>query len=214
MKEDNANKKTLNDELIMDPREEDILCGKEKKMVSWPGSLNFRAIIDKYACKYQEAVTKQEKMNVTKEIYDNLGAQNSRFLKFNAKANGWEELSSLLARDKISHALRFANREKKSSSGKPRGKKGHRRTGSDSSAATSTTVGTELSIEDFDYLLDDEPLDWNADAPAPIDDEPKPYAYPVYDNYERTPTPPVYAHHSYGQPYYPHPQKQCHLCQA
>merc|ERR1712232_716119 len=118
---------------------------------------NFRAVIDKYASKYQEAVTKQEKMNVTKEIYDSLGSQNSRFLKYNAKAEGWEELSSLLARDKISHALRFANREKKAPvASKPRAKKGHRRTGSDSSASTLPTVASELSVEDFDYLLNDD----------------------------------------------------------
>lgn len=209
IKEDNdqaakANKKTISGEIITDTREEDILCGKEKHCVSHPGSLNFRAIIDKYACKYQEAITKQEKMNVTKEIYDNLGAQNSRFLKWNAASKGWEELSSLLARDKISHALRFANREKKSPS-KPKSKKGHRRTGSDSSAATLSTVATELSIDDFECLLNDEPLEWNTDPSAPIEDEPKPYAYPIYDGYESTPAPPAYAHPSYGQPYYSHP---------
>ena len=106
-------------ELIMETRPEDILCGKEKHCVSHRGSLNFRLVIDQYAAKYAEAITKQEKMNVTKEIYDMLGSQNARFLKFNAKSKtkGWEELSSLLARDKISHALRFANREKKAAAG-------------------------------------------------------------------------------------------------
>ena len=139
-----------------------------------------------------------------------LGAQNSRFLKFNTDANGWEELSSLLARDKISHALRFANREKKApSTTKPRSKKGHRRTGSDSSAATMTTVATELTLEDFDYLLDDEPLDLNSDTPAPIDDDPKPYAYPVYET-APAPAPPAFSHPSYGHPYYPHPHVYGH----
>lgn len=197
-------KKTLNDEIIFDTTDADILCGKEKHCVSHPGSLNFRAVIDKYASKYQEAVTKQEKMNVTKEIYDLLGSQNSRFLKFNASAKGWEQLSSLLARDKISHALRFANREKKPpSASKPSPKKGHRRTGSDS---TVTTAATELSIEDFDYLLDDnEPLDWSAEATA--DSEPKPYAYPVYESAPPTPPPAAYEYPSYGQP---HPQHYYH----
>lgn len=204
-----ATNKTLNDKIIFETREEDILCGKEKHCVSHPGSLNFRAVIDKYASKYQEAVTKQEKMNVTKEIYDSLGTQNSRFLKYNAKAEGWEELSSLLARDKISHALRFANREKKApaTASKPRSKKGHRRTGSDSSASTLPTVASELSVEDFDYLLDDVQLDFSIDADttaAAEDNEPKPYAYPVYES-----APPA-AYHSYGQPYYPHPHAYGH----
>jgi hypothetical protein len=201
-----ANKKTLNDEIIMDPNKEDILCGKEKHCVSHPGSINFRAMIDQYAYKYQEAITKNEKMAVTKEIYDLLGSQNSRFLKFSTEAGGWEQLSSLLARDKISHALRFANREKKApSSAKPRTKKGHRRNGSDSSASTLSTAATELSAEDFECLLDgddEEPLDWKT-----MDDEPKPYAYPIYEN---TPAPAAYTHHSYAQPYYPHPPAYAH----
>ena len=217
-----ANKKTLNDNIVFDAdiRKEDILCGQEKHCVSHPGSLNFRAVIDQYASKYQEAITKQEKMNVTKEIYDNLGSQNTRFLKFNAAVKGWEELSSLLARDKISHALRFANREKKSpSTSKPRAKKGHRRTGSDSSTSTLTTVATELSQEDFDLLLDDEPLDWSAEDMK--EEESKPYAYPVYETappaYHQSyshPPPPAYPHyphphHAYGHGYY-HPQSYHH----
>ncbi|CAB9514924.1 expressed unknown protein [Seminavis robusta] len=197
--------------VITETRPDDILCGKEKACVSHPGSINFRAVIDKFAPKYQEAITKQEKMNVTKEIYESLGSQNSRFLKYNAKAKAWEELTSLLARDKISHALRFANREKKSSApssttkSKSSAKKTHRRNGSDSSNSTLSTAATELSLEDFeDMMLDSEPLDFEADDS--VND--KPYAYEIpFDNLP-APTP-VYSHsyapHYYQQQPYGHP---------
>lgn len=172
-------------------RSEDILCGKKKHEVNHPGSKNFRAVIEDYAPKYQTAITKQEKMAVTKEIYDSLSNQNSRFLKYSNDLQGWEEISSLLARDKISHALRFANRDKKKGS-----KKSHRRTGSD---ATLETVATELSQDDFDFLLDTEPLDINADP------EPLPYAYPVFEEQYAAPAA-NYPHpqeYGYGsQPYY------------
>ena len=193
-------------------------CGKEKGCVCHPGSQNFRAVIDQFAPKYQEAITKQEKMSVTKEIYDKLGSQNSRFLKYNSKAEGWEELTSLLARDKISHALRFANREKKAASESssstlsvPKAKKGHRRSGSDSSNATLSTAATDFSLENFENMMvDNEPLDWTTSG----DDEEKPYAYEI--PFDSMPTPaqiyssqsygPSYYHQTYGhrpQPYYP-----------
>jgi hypothetical protein len=182
-------------------------CGKEKSCVSHPGSQNFRAVIDQFAPKYQDAITKQEKMNVTKEIYDSLGCQSSRFLKYNAKAKGWEELSSLLARDKISHALRFANREKKdpsaSTTTKPNTKKGHRRTGSESSSATVSTAATEeLSLEGFENMVvDSEPLDW---ATSGEEEDEKPYAYEI--PFDCLPSPaPVYSPQSYGPQYYHQP---------
>ena len=217
-------------ELIMETRPEDILCGKEKHCVSHQGSLNFRLVIDQYAAKYAEAITKQEKMNVTKEIYDMLGSQNARFLKFNAKSKtkGWEELSSLLARDKISHALRFANREKKAAAGvggstaskQSKSKRGHRRTGSDDSNSTLTTVATELSLEEFEnMMMDDEPLNLECQAESSSNaSEPRPYVYEVpYESaspahyHPHGPPPPSYYHPAYSHQaprpyYYPHPQ--------
>jgi hypothetical protein len=49
-----------------------------------------------------------ESNQITKEIYDVL-SQNSRFLKLNDQERLWEEITPLQARDKIGHALRFAN---------------------------------------------------------------------------------------------------------
>jgi len=214
--------------IIMDfdkVNKEDILCGKEKKCVAHPGSVNFRRVIEEYAPKYNIAVTKQEKMNVTKEIYDMLGAQNSRFLKYSNKSKGWEELSSLLARDKISHALRFALRDKKnpaSATTTSKSRRSHRRTDSDESNSTLTTVATELSLDEFENLLvDDEPLDWHSSS-SPTScggsSEHQPYAQEVSYDSSATPVPyhehfssapPAYYHpyHNYPAPsyYYPHP---------
>lgn len=222
----------------METRPEDILCGKEKHCVSHQGSLNFRIVIDQYAAKYADAITKQEKMNVTKEIYDMLGNKNARFLKINnkqSKDKGWEELSSLLARDKISHALRFANREKKatatpkSTSSSPKSKsnkKSHRRTGSDDSNSTLTTVGTELSLDDFENLMldDGEPLVWDVvddstNSSSSSSSEPRPYVYEVpyesappahYHHHHHAPSPYYHpsAYHAPSPYYYPHPQQQ------
>lgn len=96
---------------ITEPEPNDILCGKDKQCVAHVGSVRFRGIIDSYRQKYASSLTKFDKMQITKEIYENL-TQSSRFLKFNTKEKVWEEISPMAARDKCGHALRFANRVK------------------------------------------------------------------------------------------------------
>lgn len=83
-------------------------------------------------------------MTVTKSLYEYLKTT-SRFLKFNDKTKSWEEITSLAARDKVGHALRFAintgNTEKK----RMKSKRGHRRAGSDFSAASLTSISSQKS---------------------------------------------------------------------
>ncbi|CAB9529166.1 expressed unknown protein [Seminavis robusta] len=95
----------------IEPRPEDVLCGKDKHCVHAPGSIRFRSIIESYRERYASSLTKFDKMTITKEIYETL-RQTSRFLKFNPKEKVWEEISPMAARDKCGHALRFANRLK------------------------------------------------------------------------------------------------------
>jgi len=94
----------------IEPRPLDILCGKSKRCVDHGGSRRFRTVIECYREKYQQALTKWDKTSVTRTIYDNLSQAGSRFLKYNEAQNFWEEISPMAARDKIGHALRFANR--------------------------------------------------------------------------------------------------------
>jgi hypothetical protein len=96
-------------ESIKKPSNEDILCGKNKICIKHPGSKSFRHIIEGYTLKYQQASSRNEKMEVTKEIFDKL--QTRRFLKYNEETDMWESLHPLAIRDKIGHALRFSNRK-------------------------------------------------------------------------------------------------------
>jgi len=96
-------------ESIKHPSDEDILCGKNKICIKHPGSKSFRRIIESYTLKYQQASSRNEKMEVTKEIFDKL--QTRRFLKYNEETDMWETLHPLAIRDKIGHALRFSNRK-------------------------------------------------------------------------------------------------------
>ncbi|CAB9530771.1 expressed unknown protein [Seminavis robusta] len=129
------------------PTDLDVLCGKTKQIISHPGTIRYQMVVDSYTQRYIQADTKYAKMQVTKALYEHLKTT-SRFLKFNDKENAWEEISALAARDKIGHALRFAvnnvtNTEKK----RRKNKRGHRRVGSDFSAASLASIASEVSVQ-------------------------------------------------------------------
>lgn len=125
-------------EVVENPQEDDVLCGKNKECLEHPGSKSFREVVDRYVERYQQADSKYMKMEITKEIYTHLSEQSSRFLKYNSKTGLWQELTSSAVRDKIGHALRFANRRKRNRKSKPNssGDSPHKRTNSTSSSSS------------------------------------------------------------------------------
>jgi hypothetical protein len=97
--------------IITDPGPFDILCGKDKSFNNHHGNQIFRDVIFSYRRVYAQAWTKVDKMNLTKEIVHLLQTKhNARFLKCGNAVDVWEEISNQAARDKVSHALRFAAR--------------------------------------------------------------------------------------------------------
>ncbi len=87
---------------MITPTEEDVLCGKNKDCVNYPGSVRLREVVESYAHRYLHASNKFEKMEITKAIYDKV-KETSRFLKYNEAEGIWEEISMMAARDKIGH---------------------------------------------------------------------------------------------------------------
>merc|ERR1712157_522566 len=87
------------------PAENDILCGQSRVCASHGGNKRFSAVLDQFADRYDAATSKQEKMTMTKEIVATLNAR-GRFLKRKSSSGMWEEISTVAARDKVSHALR------------------------------------------------------------------------------------------------------------
>ena len=90
-------------QIVEAPEEEDILCGKDKRCMTWKGSLFFKSVIDAHTVPYREAPGRNGKMAVTKKVFDML--QSKRFLKLNEETGLWEVLHPLSIRDKIGHAL-------------------------------------------------------------------------------------------------------------
>mmetsp|Transcript_8229 Transcript_8229/g.10769 ORF Transcript_8229/g.10769 Transcript_8229/m.10769 type:complete len:298 (-) Transcript_8229:73-966(-) len=101
------------------PNDNDVLCSKDKSFSNHHGNLLFRERVDSMTEQYLRSRSKTEKMQMTKDavlyLYETYG---SRFMK---KIDGvWVEINSQAARDKVSHALRFAaKKEAKPSKSKP-----------------------------------------------------------------------------------------------
>mmetsp|Transcript_8785 Transcript_8785/g.16768 ORF Transcript_8785/g.16768 Transcript_8785/m.16768 type:complete len:243 (+) Transcript_8785:119-847(+) len=98
---------------IAEPTKADVLCGKDTTLARHPGNQRFREKIQTELPRYLQARSKQEKMKITKSIVQYITVKlGSRFLK--SKPDGkWVEIDGQAARDKVSHALRFAARQQK-----------------------------------------------------------------------------------------------------
>lgn len=95
-----------------DIRNDDVLFGKEKKVVNHPGNTRFRQLIDMYLASYESA-PRGEKTSITKVIVEHVHASAGRFLKRGpgkGSEAGWVEVDTDTAYDKITHA--FRNRRK------------------------------------------------------------------------------------------------------
>jgi hypothetical protein len=98
---------------VENPTESDVLCGQSRTCSNHPGNKRFQEILDEFSYQYDIATSKQEKMCMTKEIVSKIHNSGGRFLRLKNKM--WEEISTVAARDKVSHALRTkaASRKKR-----------------------------------------------------------------------------------------------------
>ncbi|CAJ1922541.1 unnamed protein product [Cylindrotheca closterium] len=100
------------------PSKFDVLCGQSRICANHTGNCRFQVVLDIYASRYEAAKSKQEKMMLTKEIVGCIATSGGRFLKY--KDGLWNEISSVTARDKVSHALRTkVQTRKKQQTAKP-----------------------------------------------------------------------------------------------
>eukprot|EP00977_Amphora_coffeiformis_P016182 scaffold4936_cov165-Amphora_coffeaeformis.AAC.1 len=98
---------------IEQPTALDCLCGKDTTFGRHPGNRMFRKKILASLPQFIAAKNKPEKMKMTKSILDFMKKKCSRFLKLGDNGS-WVEIDRQTARDKVSHALRFAARQQKS----------------------------------------------------------------------------------------------------
>ena len=94
------------------PSPHDVICSQDRTYVKHPGNILFRELIESHLAAYMNATTKQQKMCMTRGIVHQLQSEyGSKFLR--PKRQAWQVISESMARDKISHAMRFAAKTKR-----------------------------------------------------------------------------------------------------
>lgn len=90
------------------PTENDVLCGSGNDISQHRGNIRFRRIVASHYERFAVAVTKTEKMKVTRRIINEvLGeAPGVRFLKRHPIFQKWYGAELKVGKDKISHSLR------------------------------------------------------------------------------------------------------------
>jgi hypothetical protein len=169
---------------IDQPTKSDVLCGKDTTLARHIGNQRFREQIQSNLPRYLAARSKQDKMKITKSIVKHIASvQGARFLKM--RANGdWVEIDHMAARDKVSHALRFAARQKTKQQEQERAIFSDEASSSSSSTEQEqespmdqptlpppkemerTSTNVEELFQGFDNLTDSQPLHFNA-SPRP-----------------------------------------------
>jgi len=84
----------------------DVLCGREKRATSHPGTQRFRDIVQSYCGRYQNTERRSEKADIANEIISVIHGDGSRFLKQSGDGSGWVQLDDATVKEKVSHALR------------------------------------------------------------------------------------------------------------
>ena len=87
----------------------DVLCGRDKKSHHHCGNRRFRHIIEMNRLAYQQASTREQKTKLSMDIVGMIRTCGGRFLRESEEKEGeWEDVGDLIAREKVSHALRSA----------------------------------------------------------------------------------------------------------
>lgn len=98
------------------PKDCDVLCGQSSLARNHPGNVFFRQLVLSKAEEYGRAKRKAQKGVIVSEILDEFERNRVRFMKFNHKENHWVAIPAIIAREKVSHAIRDRVRERKTKS--------------------------------------------------------------------------------------------------
>lgn len=96
------------DELVEEPTDNDVLCGRGGSVNSHKGNERFRTLVEKRKRVYLTARFKREKRLIASSIVSEIRGLNppGRFLARDTKSGLWKDIGDEKARDKTSQALR------------------------------------------------------------------------------------------------------------
>lgn len=98
------------DQPLVVPERHDILCGSGHAIFSHPGNMRFRSIVENKAQQYDNAVTRSDRIRITKGILFELRSTGARVLKKHPIYPLWSPVvgakRNKVLRDKTTHYLR------------------------------------------------------------------------------------------------------------
>lgn len=93
------------EEVITEPADNDVLCGKGYNIYSHVGTTNFRRLIASNAEKYTQFTARSDKTNLAASLVALIQQKGGRFI-LKVDDHKYIEVDDLRAREKVSHALR------------------------------------------------------------------------------------------------------------
>jgi len=87
-----------------EPTDKDVLMGRGGKSNHHPGNMRYRAEIDRFQERYKKTDDKEEKTNISERLVLDVQSYGGNFLE--KDNNGWYIIDSVVARRKVSQALR------------------------------------------------------------------------------------------------------------
>lgn len=88
----------------------DVICGRGKRIQNHAGNRRFHQIIDTYRDRYL-AASKTEKTPISFEVLNKIRSDGGSFLQLDPVTGIYQEVGDLIAREKISHALRTPRKD-------------------------------------------------------------------------------------------------------
>eukprot|EP00980_Cylindrotheca_fusiformis_P019589 scaffold6795_cov110-Cylindrotheca_fusiformis.AAC.6 len=87
------------------PSKHDVLWGKGKQIVGYPGNRLFHELVEAYGDQYNQ-LSKDGKTKLASLIIADIHEYSGRFLKLDNESGMWVEVSALEAREKVTHRFR------------------------------------------------------------------------------------------------------------
>ena len=84
----------------------DIICSRDSSSNKHPGNQQYHRLVLKYRDLYQASYISEYKADLTNRVIQIVEDYGGLFVKFDANANAWVEISDYAKREKVSHALR------------------------------------------------------------------------------------------------------------
>jgi len=93
---------------IDNPRETDIVMGRGKPFINFPGNKAVQSLInDSFRIQYRNLGSRDEKTVMSEAVLQMIKDKGIRFLKRDVKRGTWIQVDSMTAREKVSNILRM-----------------------------------------------------------------------------------------------------------